>query len=79
MARKHRKAGIVKQGIASEIVKPEKRTTERKVIQNATTGEFEVVHVETVTPAVVKQGKAYGSTLKGRGKPNTPPATGGKK
>jgi hypothetical protein len=68
----------VKQGVATELVKPEKRTIERKVVQNKTTGEFEVVHIETVIPAVVKQGKAYGSTLR-RGKPNVGGTTTQKK
>lgn len=70
MARKHRKTGIVKQGVATVLIAPEKRTIARKVVQNPTTGEFEVVHIETVVPAVAKQGKAFGSTLK-RGKINT--------
>jgi hypothetical protein len=76
--RKHKKnRGITKQGIESVEVKPAKTTTERKVVQNATTGEFEVVHVVTTVPAVVKQGKAYDRTTT-FGKPNTG-GLGGKK
>jgi hypothetical protein len=74
----------VKQAVATTEVRPEGRFTDRKIVQNATTGEIEVVHTVTVVPAVVKQGKAYGSTTK-FGQRNTPPSTksapakGGKK
>jgi hypothetical protein len=77
--RKHKKnRGILKQPVASTIVKPEKRVVERKIVENPETGQFEVVHIETVTPAVIKQGKAYGPTMS-FGQRNVVPAPGGKR
>ena len=66
MARKHRKAGIVKQAVERTVV-----SSERKVVLDPVSGEFVVKKVE-----VVKQGKASGSTTR-RGKPNEMPSKGG--
>lgn len=62
MARKHAKKFSKKQPVNMTVIAPEKRTSERKVVLNPTSGEYEVVYHETVTPAVVKQGIACGST-----------------
>ena len=65
MARKHNRKGI-KQPVEKIVVAPE--STERKVLLNPETNEYEPTVV--TTPAVVKQGRALGSTLK-KGKFNT--------
>jgi len=57
--------GFVKQPVERVVIKPERRTTERKVVLNPSTNEYEVKYIETVTPAVIKQGKAAGPTTKG--------------
>lgn len=63
--------GFIKQPIATIVVSPEKRVSERKVVLNPETNEYEVQFIETATPEIVKQGKAFGPTTKG-GKRNTP-------
>ena len=64
MARKHNlKRTRVKQAVERVIVKPEKRTTERKIVTDPTTGELKVVHTVHVENEVVRQGKAQGSTV----------------
>lgn len=68
MARKHAKKFSKKVSVERVLLEAEK--TERKVVQNATTGDFEVVHV--VTPARFRQGKAYESTST-KGKRNVVP------
>jgi hypothetical protein len=65
MARKHSKTGVRKVEVNIEIVTDQR--TERKVILNPATGMVEVVHI--TTPAVRKQGKAFGSTRQ-RGQKN---------
>ena len=67
MARRHRKAGIVKSAVATVMLSV--ATSERKVVTNPVTGELEVTHIEV--PAVVKQGKALAPTTQ-RGNPNAP-------
>ena len=72
MARKHAKKFKVKQPVERTVLVPEK--VERKVLTNHITGMLEVKSI--ITPAVVKQGKAAGSTST-KGNRNVP--TGGKK
>jgi hypothetical protein len=57
--------GFKKQPVERVLLEAEK--TERKVVQNEATGDFEVVHV--VTLARYRQGKAQGPTTT-RGLPN---------
>ena len=71
MARKHAKKFSKKCGVNTVIVSP--AATEKKIVTNPVTGEFEV-HIVT-TPAVCKQGKAFDSTTT-RGKRNAMPEKG---
>jgi hypothetical protein len=71
MARKHN----LKRNRVSAYVEKKVIATERKIVLNPTTNEYEVKVIETV-----QQGRAVGSTIKGRGKPNVVNSSkGGKK
>jgi hypothetical protein len=73
MARKHAKKFSKKSAVEKTILVH--ATTERKIITNPETGLLEVVNV--ITPAVVKQGKAYESTTT-KGQRNAVPERKGK-
>jgi hypothetical protein len=83
MARKHNlKRNRVSQHVERTLVTPAQ--TERKVVLNPNTDEYEAITV-ILKPAVYRQSKVVGgSTLKGRGLPNvggakSSPVKGGKK
>jgi len=57
--------GFTKQPVERVVISPEKRISERKVVLNPESNEYEVKYIETITPAVVKVGRAQGPTTPG--------------
>lgn len=63
--------GFKKMPVERTLVSPEVRKKVRKVLLNPETNKYEVKHIETVIPAVYRQGRAKGPTTS-KGAQNKP-------